>query len=260
MRWLLVLPLLGVLACVLIERLLAGEAGHATWLRVQIELAKGLSLTGSLVAAFTFGRGEYLRRAWLFTGGCMAVLLLRDATLVFDDSPNLALVRGVMVVVANLSAVIGTWMLARAWKVAGIDLPGGRTAQLSVLGLAVALALALGLPGVIENAGKLVGGDPEALVWLGSGLGDIACLILIAPVLLTALALRGGRLGWPWSLLTASMFAWLLYDAALQWLPLLGADPGAAKTTSEVFRCLAGLLGLAAGLAQHRVVADMRLP
>jgi len=258
MRWLLILPLAGVGLCVLAEHMLAGEAGHAAWLRVQIELSKGLSLTGALVAAFTFARGEYLRRAWLFTGGCMAVLLLRDATLLIEDGQALTVVRGVMVVLANLSAVIGAWMLARAWKVAGIALPGGRTAQLAVLGLAVVVALALGGPGVVDQAGKLFAGDFDALVWIGSGLGDIVSLILIAPVLLTALALRGGRLGWPWGLLTASMLSWLLYDACLMCLPLVGADEVAAKTASEVFRCLAGLLGLAAGLAQNRVVALVR--
>ena len=258
MRWLLLVPLAGAGLCLLIERLLAGDAGHAAWLRVQIELAKALSLTGALVAAFTFGRGEYLRRAWLFTGGCMAVLLLRDASLLLGESPGLDVARGIMVLLANASAVVGAWMLARAWKVAGIALPGGRAALFGVLAAAAVVALGLGLPGVVDAIGDLAGGDPQGLVWLGSGLGDMICFLLIAPVLLTALALRGGRLGWPWGLLTASMLGWLLYGAAQQGLPTLGAGPDVSKAITEVFRCLAGLLGFVAGLAQNRVVMGMR--
>jgi hypothetical protein len=85
-------------------------------------------------------------------------------------------------------------------------------------------------------------------------------LCLIAPLLLTALALRGGLIGWPWALLTTSYVAWLLYDAVLVYGPSLGADPATVRLASEVCRALGCTYGFSAGLAQRAVVDDMLRP
>ena len=117
-----------------------------------------------------------------------------------------------------------------------------------------ALAAALGGPGVVNNFIELFEGDPSALTGIAMALGDIISLCLIAPVLFTALALRGGLFGWPWWLLTASLLSWLLYDGVLEIGPYLGAGEQTVRSVSEMFRAMACLFEFSAGLAQRHVV------
>lgn len=242
---------------------LSGTPGDALFMRTQLELAKALALAGALVAAFGFARGEYLRRAWLLIGGCMALLLLRDLTLLpalADLLPPrpMATLRGLIVVAGNVSQIWGTWILARAWKVAALELPVSRGVQrLLTIGMIVIVA-AVTAPGVLENLSRVRTGQPEALAGLASVLGDGLALCLIAPLLLTALALRGGLFGWPFSLLTASYLGWLLYDVTVALGPAMGLDPAVRRSTSEAFRALGCLFGLSAGLAQRFVIEHLR--
>jgi hypothetical protein len=73
-------------------------------------------------------------------------------------------------------------------------------------------------------------------------------------VLLTAIAMRGGVLTWPWALMTASLILWLLYDAVSI---LEHALPGhdAARIARETCRALACATEFAGGLAQARVLS-----
>ncbi len=242
---------------------LAGTAADAPFMRTQLELAKALALVGATVAALGFGRGEYLRRAWFLIGGCMALLLLRDLTLLPPFAGLLpprpwATVRGLLVVAGNVSQIWGTWILARAWKVAALELPVSRSVQRLLTGGMVVIVAAATAPGVLENLSRIRTGEPEALAGLASALGDGLALCLIAPLLLTALALRGGLFGWPFSLLTASYVGWLLYDLTVALGPAMGLDPAARRSTSEAFRALGCLFGFSAGLAQRFVIEHLR--
>jgi hypothetical protein len=256
-RTLVAVPFAWALVFIVADLLISGSSGYRVFLRTEIELVKGLALVGCLAAAFSFGRGEYLRRAWLFMGGCMLFLLLRDLTMLPAIEAALGsidLLRGVLVVLANISVVVGIFMLARAWRVAGLTLPGTKGQRWAALLIAVLLAVSLGGPGVVNNFIKLLGGDPAALTGMAMALGDIISLILIAPVLFTAIALRGGLFGWPWWLLTASLLSWLLYDGVLEMGPNLGAGEQTVRTVSEMFRALACMFEFSAGLAQRYIV------
>jgi hypothetical protein len=262
-RALAVFPLLWSGAFLLGSTWLAGTDSLPVFVRTQTELAKALALIGALAAALAFERGEYLRRAWLLIAGCMALLLLRDATLLpigLDSmgERRLAALRGLLVVGANLSQIAGTWMLARAWKRAALALPVSGLSQSLLVAAIVVVVVAVTGPGVLHNAGRVESGDIAALTGLASALGDAISLFLIAPLLLTALALRGGLFGWPYSLLTTSYVAWLLYDAAVAMGSTLGLDPAGLRTVSEIFRALGCLFGLSAGLAQRFVVEEIR--
>ena len=243
---------------------LQGGEAYPVFVRVEMELAKALALGGAVAAALAFERGEYLRRAWLLIAGCMALLLLRDATLLpflgLDamGEQRLAALRGLLVVGANLSQIAGTWMLARAWKRAALALPVSRLSQALLVAAVVAAALAVTGPGMVRNASRVGQGDVAALTGLASAMGDAVSLFLIAPLLLTALALRGGLFGWPYSLLTTSYVAWLLYDATIAVGPAAGLDAAGTRTASELFRALGCLFGFSAGLAQRFVVQQLR--
>ena len=262
-RALALFPLAWGAAFLLGNALLDGTAAHPVFLRTQMELAKALALGGAVAAALGFERGDYLRRAWLLIAGCMALLLLRDATLLplgFDamGERRLAGLRGLLVVGANLSQIAGTWMLARAWRRAALALPVSRVSQALLVVSVVAVVLAVTGPGMLRNAALVGRGDVAALTGSASAVGDAVSLLLIAPLLLTALALRGGLFGWPYSLLTTSYVAWLLYDAAIAMGPTVGLDSAAVRVVSELFRALGCLFGFSAGLAQRFVVQQLR--
>ena len=256
-RILVAIPLAWALVFIVTDLLVSGMAGYRVFLRTEIELVKGLALIGCLAAAFSFSRGEYLQRAWLFMGGCMFFLLLRDFTMlpaIEAALPSIDLIRGILVVLANVSVVIGIYKLSRAWRVAGLELPGTRGQRWAGLLIAILLAAGLGGPAVVNNFIELAGGDASALTGIAMALGDMISLILIAPVLFTALALRGGLFGWPWWLLTASLISWLLYDGVLEMGPYLGAGERTVRTVSEMFRALACMFEFSAGLAQLYIV------
>jgi hypothetical protein len=256
-------PLLWAAAFLVGDASLHGTPAYPVFLRAEVELVKALALAGALAAALALEPGDYLRRAWLLIAGCMALLLLRDLTLApigleALGARNLDLVRGGLVVAANLSQVVGTWLLARAGERAGLGVPASRGAQWGVLAAVVALSAAFAGPGVVANARRVMDGDLVALTGAASALGDMLSLCLIAPLLLTALALRGGLIGWTWTLLTASYVSWLLYDGWLVLGPWLGQDPRWARTGSELFRALGCTFGFTAGLAQRAVVRQLR--
>ena len=258
-----VLPLVWAAVFLALDAVLFGRPGYPTFLRVEVEAAKALTLIGSWAAAFTFEKGAYQRRAWLFIGGCMALLLTRDfvnLTPVFQglDPHTLATLAGVLVAAANVSQVIGTWMLARTWKVAQLELPGSRAAQWATVAAVGVVAAAAAGPGVWRSAVAVAQGDLTRASGVASGLGDMLSLWLIAPLLLTALALRGGLFGWPFSLLTTSYLAWLGYDLLAILGPELGLGPHASRTGAELFRALGCLYGFSAGLAQREVVTGLR--
>lgn len=262
-RVLAVVPALWGGAFLLGSAWLAGTEALPVFVRAQMELAKALALAGALAAALAFERGEYLRRAWLLVAGCMAFLLLRDATLLpigFEamGERRLAALRALLVVAANLSQIAGTWMLARGWKRAALALPVSRLSQALLVAGIVAVVVLVTAPGVLRNASRVEGGDIAALANLASAVGDAVSLFLIAPLLLTALALRGGLFGWPYSFLTTSYVAWLLYDATVAMGPALGLGLAGTRTLSELFRSLGCLFGLSAGLAQRFVVERLR--
>lgn len=258
-RWLVGLPLLWGGVFVVVANLLLGTPAYEVFLRSEIEAAKLVSLVGGLAAALAFERGEYLRRAWFLVGGSTGFFLVRDLTLAplgfeaMGETP-LLVVRAVLVALGNVSMVIGVFMLARTWKVAGLALPGRPRGQVGVVLLTIAFALALAGPGAWTFGSRLLSGDLTAAAGVFSALGDMATLVLIGPLLLTALALRGGLFAWPWALLTTSCVAWLFYDSFYTVGPLLGLSDEAARIGYETCRGLGGTFACAAGLAQRFIV------
>jgi hypothetical protein len=257
LRALAALPFVLAAGLIVMVRLTAGTTAQALAMRLEVETVKTMALIGCVVAATAFERGDYLRRAWLLSGSCYAFLLLRDLTLghwlPWAPGPTLLgvpteAVESSLVFVGNVGAVLGTLMLARAWQVAGLegaDSPGRRRTLFIV---ALVLAIVIVGQNLRIDIKALAAGHLSSLVMLASDLGDTVSLALIAPVLLTALALRGGLLLWPWALLTASLLGWLFYDAAT----IVGlGETQTLRLTGEIFRTLACAFAFSAGVAQR---------
>lgn len=255
-RKLLLFPLLWGALFLVASALLSGTSAYGLFLRTEIELVKGLAAAGGFAAALAHRRGEYLRRAWLLVGSSTCFFLVRDLTLAplgfeaLGETPLVAL-RAVLVSLGNLVMVIGVFMLARIWSVAGLTLPGRPRARIAVVLAAAVFACALAGPGVVTAGARLLAGDLDATASVASALGDTVALLLIAPLLLTALALRGGMFAWPWALLTLSSTAWLFYDAFSALGPILGLSAEATRTGAELGRALGSTWACSAGLAQR---------
>ena len=225
---------------------------------IEIESSKALALLGCAAAALVFEPGEYLRRAWLLLGACTLLLFARD---VFALAAHPAkgetaalIIQGVFAIGGNGCSVVGTWMLARTWKVAGLDekaAPGGNAL---VAGAVVAAVLVTGWP-VVTDIRALQGGDMFAVVPLASDLADAIVVALLAPLASTALALRGGVLRWPWVFLTTSGLLWLAFDVAYVGLGAAHVDPARAHAMLEAMRALPTLYAFSAGLSQRNILA-----
>jgi hypothetical protein len=258
-RVLALLPLLFAGVFLALELLAPGHAATVALMRTENEAGKVLCLAGCIAAGLAFGRGDYLRVAWLFLAACQLGLLLRDATLISTPSGGFQLasldaLRAALVVSANVAGVVGTAMLARAWSVAGfVEGLRWRRALLFVAGLGIALLIE-GWP-LVEDVRRLLAGHPGTLVDMVPDLADVICFALVVPVLQTAVALRGGALLWPWALLTLSGLFWILYDLAYG--AVLARNAAGAvplQMGAEALRALATTFTAAAGLAQRRVV------
>jgi hypothetical protein len=163
-----------------------------------------------------------------------------------------------IVLVANVVFVYATWLMARALRVAGIDPPWSRArrAMWSVAGVLLAFAIAGAL--LAQDVRIALRGGPVDVII--SGIADVICMSLIAPVLFTVLAMRGGILALPWGLYTASLVCWLLYDGgeALLRVDALPALASELRVLKESMRLLACAFVCAAGIAQRSAVTTIR--
>jgi len=257
-RGLALYPILYAVAFVVAALWLADSEALRPFLRSQLLLLRVLAIAGCLAAVFAFEKGDHLRRAWSWLAVASAFVLVRDVLRLppfnFPGSAEgtAGWVVSALGVLSNVALLVGVIQLARAWKKADLPIPGGPGSGLVVGIIAALLALVVAGPGAIRQGQAVLGGDWTALTLLASAVVDILSLCLLAPLLLTAVALRGGLFAWPWALITASILSWLLYDAAAHYVPT-GGFP-----LTEVFRGLALNFLFVAGWTQRLAVQQLR--
>lgn len=235
---------LAVLMVVLILGL--GPASHhALLFRIEGTAVKAVAALGAVAAALTFAPRSRFRLAWGAIAICYAVLAAKTAPVLGDDL--LALRLGTLV--ANLLAPLGSLLMVRAWYTSGLTPAIPLLRRWILPAVAFAGALAVAGPGVVAQI-RNTSHDPTALLLVFSGIGDIASITLLAPLLLIAQAMRGGRLAWPWALLAAGELSWLLYDVVTSLPPGLVASVAVTRALAEVMRASGCLFYASAGLAQ----------
>jgi len=235
----------------------APAASHDLVFQIAIDAAKLFALIGLSRAALAFEPGEYLRRGWGLFAFCYVLLLARDAALFLPAAPlTIEIVRAVFVTLANVCLVTAVWTLARAWTVAGLEFPGTPATRRAVVAAAIVAAVLLAGPELYIDVRDTITGKSPGYGSIGSDIGDILALPLIAPVAMTALAVRGGLLRWTWMLLASSFGAWLAFDLFTT-LPELFAVPLAPfQFLAAEFHLLAVSLACAAGFAQGLTISD----
>jgi hypothetical protein len=257
LRWFVFYPLIYAAAFTAVAAWLADSGGALVpFVTAQRLLTRILAAWGCFAAVSAFDPGDRLRRAWLCLGSGTILILIRDILRLFPPyapgaGPEAQAILTGLGIVSNLALLAGILVLAQAWRMVAIELPGGRPGVAAIALVTAAVALMVAGPGALREAQAVADGNWSSLIFLVSALVDVVTLCLIMPLLLTALALRGGSFSLPWGLLTASQVSWILYDVAA------GLGPGGFPL-HEVFRGLAGNLLCAAGLAQYLVVLQVR--
>jgi hypothetical protein len=263
-RVLAALPFVGAVAVLLVAAIYPDDV---RWDIVydMTRAAKVTAVFGCLVAGLSFQRGEHMRRGWLALAGCYGLLSLRDGILHRDlfFSHWLESARWIdvgVIALANALGVVSVWTLARAWKVSGVTLPG-KAAWRGVAQIAsVVMAMAITLPSLAIQVPHLFDGDPVPVSGVIGALADATSLALIAPVLMTALGLRGTRIAWPWALLAVSMFGWLVYDATFSLSEMIGVAGRPLLAFGDASRVLAATAACAGGLMQRLIATAEAAP
>lgn len=249
-----------IVGAFLVAWLAAPASARPPLLVIEVESAKALALVGCATAALGFEPGDYLRRAWTLIGACVMFLFARD---VFALAAHPAagdrtalMVQGLLATLGNGCSVWGTAMLARAWRVAGLE-PDGEGSRGALLPAAVILAVLVNGWPIVSDLKALSGGNAFALVPLTSDLADAAVVVMLAPLARTALALQGGLLRWPWVFMTMSGLLWLGFDLAYGLLGALEVDRSQSQVLLEALRALPTLYGFSAGLSQRSAMTGV---
>jgi hypothetical protein len=216
---------------------------------------------GTLVAAYTFAGGEPLRPGWLLLSASYLVLV--PAALVigpkaaglYEAAGRAPWVATIASVVSGAMAVTAFLLLSRAWRGSGLDVTT-RAVRIAARLVAVAVAVALAGPDLWERLPAALDGDVLAAGDVVTDVLDGALFVVAVPVLRAALALGGGLAAWPWVMLTASLAAWLGYDATAAYGDPAGLDPRQIRIAEEVFRTLGAAFAFSAGVAQRWVMTE----
>jgi len=216
---------------------------------------------GTLVAAFTFGPGERLRPAWLLVSASYLVLVPAMIRLgpkgsgLYLEATRAPWVDSLATIASGSLAVAGFLLLSRAWHASGLDTTSRTGRVVARLG-ALAVAVAMAGPDLAEQLPAALGGDVEAAGDVLTDLLDGGLFVVAVPVLRAALVLGGGLVAWPWVLLTASLTAWLGYDAIIVYGGVAGLDGRTMRVIEEVCRTLGAAMAFSAGIAQRWVMTE----
>jgi len=217
---------------------------------------------GTLVAALTFEPGEPMRRGWLLLS--VAYLVLAPALIrmgpkadgLYEATQRAPWVASITSIVSGALAVAGFLVLSRAWRASGLDTTS-RAARVTARLVALAVAAAMAGPDLVDRLPAALKGDVLAAGDVITDLLDGGLFVVAIPVLRAALVLLGGGLvAWPWLMLTASIMAWLGYDAIAVYGGAAGLDAGTLRVAEEALRTLGAAFAFSAGIAQRWVMSE----
>ena len=178
---------------------------------VLIAVALGVAASAFLTMR-RFASGDRLFVTWMLMGvGYLLASVRYTLRLIQLMQPSFTWPRAMtdgMLIVQNVLIAAALFLFVRAWRKTGLATPGSPGAQLGGMLAGIAVAIVVGGYPLLQGF-QTAKAD---LVLFVSTLGDMVGIALIVPLMMSALALRGGLLMHTWVYLAASEFVWLLYD------------------------------------------------
>jgi len=205
------------------------------------------------LAASRFGWwSEYVGRAWTLFFAAYAVLTIGEVLKRFVTGASLA--SEICVVAANIALVGAYIMTARSFHAAGLDFGASRARTVLASLVSFAIALALCYDSISSAWASLVSGNlaPGPLI---SPIADVVTFALVAPLLLTAFALRGGQQFWMFALLTTGTIGWMVNQGSGTIVRIAGGSSEAIRAgrmTGFAMACF--FIALTQWLAADRAV------
>lgn len=197
------------------------------------------------LAAHRFGWwSEYVGRAWTLFFVEYGVLTIGE--IIKRARPDAQFASEICVVVANLAGIGAYLLMARSLRAAGLEYYGSPAKKIAVTAIALGVAIALCYAPIVE-ALQSVRSNPGALV---SPLADVITFVLVAPLLLTTFALRGGQLFWMFAFLTTGTMGWMVNQGSGTILRLLGGGDDVVRTGRMTGFAMACFLIAAAAFTQ----------
>ena len=233
----------GTLLVILADRLIAEGLNSAGrfWFSASVRgTLLALVVVAAGLAAHRFGWSrDYVGRAW--TLFFITYLGLFAAEMLRRFAPGEAMAYQVVLIAANVAAIGAYWLMSRSMSAAGLEYYGSPWRRIAYLTLAAILAVALVQKSILTatSAGSFV-----------SALADLITFLLVAPLLLTAFAFRGGQLFWTYAFLTVGTFGWMFNQGASTVIRLAGGSDSPIRTGRIAGFAIACLFIAAAALAQ----------
>ncbi len=250
MKRLLLIPAAGVIVVAI--GLVFAENAAPIYYRGVLVGAALLTALNAFEASRQFSPADRLFASWLLLaiGYALAAARygMRLQVLITGHGVTYRPLLDTMLIVQNVCVAICLWLFVRSWRATGLAAPGSRVAQFGWTAAGIGVAIVVGGYPLMRGISTL----STDTVLLVSTLGDMIGIALIVPLMMPALALRGGLLMPIWASLAASEFAWLLYDIWLALKPAMLVPSRIETLFEEIFRIVAILFACAAAIAQRR--------
>ena len=211
-----------------------------------------MTLTGSILAARIFERGDPLFLTWSLLAGAYSILAVRYVMRLFVALKMMqtpVMFDRVLLIVHNILVPVALWLFVRAWRKTGLAAPMSAAAAFTWTLAGIVVALAFGAYPLFLGFRNT---DPALFV---STLGDMIGIAMIVPLLLPALGMRGGVLMYTWLYLALAQVAWLLYDIWAVARARTGINAPWALALDQGLRAVALLYIFGAAYAQRRAIA-----
>jgi hypothetical protein len=216
---------------------------------IVVALATAVS---AFITARQFDRTDKLFLSWVLLGSGYVVAAIRYlfriyALLSGHEILGRPMQNGLLIL-QNVAVPLALFLFLRAWQTTGLTGPGSGGARRASIFLGIVVAVIVG--GFPLFRGLAVA--KADLVLLVSTLGDMVSLALIVPLLMPALALRGGSLMHTWAYLTVGIVWWLAYDIMFALRETMVLRPNVERGIEEAFRVIAIMFACIASIAQRR--------
>jgi hypothetical protein len=234
--------------------MLMSDSAAPQFYRVVLILAASATAWSAFATMRLFATSDKLFRSWALLGTGYALAALRYAYRLMTLMTGLDFlakpVLDAMLILQNVLIAIALWLFVSAWRTTGLATPGSRASRTgwTLAGFAVALLVG-GYP--LLHGIATASADTVLLV---STLGDIVGIALIVPLMMSALALRGGLLMHTWLYLAACELAWMMYDLWLAFRQTGSLSPRIGQGIEQMIRIVAIMLAFIATVAQRRAV------